>query len=125
MTKVKIGINGFGRIGRIMFRAAMKRNDVDIVAINDLLEVQHLAYMLKYDSVHGNFDGTVEVENNQLVVNGKAIRITAERNPENINWGALDIDVVAECTGIFYNIRKSRSPFKGRRKEGSYFSSFS
>ena len=70
MTKVKIGINGFGRIGRIMFRAAMKRNDVEIVAINDLLEVKHLAYMLKYDSVHGNFDGTVEVENNQLVVNG-------------------------------------------------------
>ena len=117
MTKVKIGINGFGRIGRIMFRAAMKRNDVDIVAINDLLEVQHLAYMLKYDSVHGNFDGTVEVENNQLVVNGKVIRITAERNPENINWGALYIDVVAECTGIFTTLEKAEAHLKAGAKK--------
>ena len=117
MTKVKIGINGFGRIGRIMFRAAMKRNDVEIVAINDLLEVKHLAYMLKYDSVHGNFDGTVEVENNQLVVNGKAIRITAERDPSNINWGALNIDVVAECTGIFTTLEKAQAHIKAGAKK--------
>ena len=117
MTKVKIGINGFGRIGRIMFRAVMKRNDVEIVAINDLLEVKHLAYMLKYDSVHGHFDGTVEVENNQLVVNGKAIRISAERDPSNINWGALDIDVVAECTGIFTTLEKAQAHIRAGAKK--------
>jgi glyceraldehyde 3-phosphate dehydrogenase len=98
---MKLGINGFGRIGRIVFRATVKRNDVDVVAINDLLDVEHLAYLLKYDSVHGNFDGTVEVKNGHLVVDGKTVRVTAERDPKNLKWDEVGVDVVADCTGIF------------------------
>lgn len=101
MSHLKLGINGFGRIGRIVFRATVKRNDVDVVAINDLLDVEHLAYLLKYDSVHGNFDGTVEVKDGHLVVDGKTIRVTAERDPKNLKWDEAGADVVAECTGIF------------------------
>ena len=101
MSKVKVGINGFGRIGRITFRAILKRKDVIVTAINDLLDVNHLAYLLKYDSVHGKLNDEIEVVGNNLVVNGNTIRVTAERNPSEINWGELDIDVVAECTGIF------------------------
>lgn len=97
----KIGINGFGRIGRIAFRIASKREDVEVVAINDLLDVDHLAYLLQYDSVHGRFDGTVEVQDGQLVVNGKKIRVTAERNPEDLKWNEAGAEVVMECTGIF------------------------
>ena len=98
---MKLGINGFGRIGRIVFRATVKRDDVDVVAINDLLDVEHLAYLLKYDSVHGNFDGTVEVKDGHLVVDGKTVRVTAERDPKNLKWDEVGADVVAECTGIF------------------------
>jgi glyceraldehyde 3-phosphate dehydrogenase len=98
---MKIGINGFGRIGRIAFRVAASRSDVQIVGINDLLDVEHLAYLLKYDSVHGRFDGTVEIANGNLVVNGNEIRITAERNPEDLKWDEVGADVVLECTGIF------------------------
>jgi glyceraldehyde 3-phosphate dehydrogenase len=101
MSNLKLGINGFGRIGRIVFRATVKRDDVDVVAINDLLDVEHLAYLLKYDSVHGNFDGTVEVKDGHLVVDGKTVRVTAERDPKNLKWDAVGTDVVAECTGIF------------------------
>ena len=101
MGNLKIGINGFGRIGRIVFRATVKRDNVDVVAINDLLDVEHLAYLLKYDSVHGNFDGTVEVKDGHLVVDGKTVRITAERDPKNLKWDEVGADVVAECTGIF------------------------
>jgi len=101
MSNLKLGINGFGRIGRIVFRATVKRNDVDVVAINDLLDVEHLAYLLKYDSVHGNFDGTVEVKDGHLVVDGKTVRVTAERDPKNLKWDEVGTDVVAECTGIF------------------------
>jgi len=101
MSKVKIGINGFGRIGRLVFRDTFKRPDVDIVAVNDLLDVEHLAYLLKYDSVHGNFDGNIEVKDGHLVVNGKTVRVTAERDPRNLKWNDVDVDVVAECTGIF------------------------
>ena len=101
MSKVKIGINGFGRIGKIVFRATVSRPDVDVVAINDLLDVEHLAYLLEYDSVHGRFDGTVEVKDGNLVVNGKTIRVTAERDPKNLKWDEAGVDVVAECTGIF------------------------
>lgn len=82
MSNLKIGINGFGRIGRLVFRATASRNNVDVVAINDLLDVEHLAYLLEYDSVHGRFDGTVEVKDGNLVVNGKTIRVTAERDPK-------------------------------------------
>ncbi|AEE20821.1 glyceraldehyde 3-phosphate dehydrogenase [Dokdonia sp. Hel_I_63] len=101
MANLKLGINGFGRIGRIVFRATVKRDNVDVVAINDLLDVEHLAYLLKYDSVHGRFDGTIDVKDGNLVVNGKTIRITAERDPKNLKWDEVDTDVVAECTGIF------------------------
>jgi len=101
MSNLKLGINGFGRIGRIVFRATVKRDDVDVVAINDLLDVEHLAYLLKYDSVHGHFDGTVEVKDGHLVVDGKTVRVTAERDPKNLKWDEVGADVVAECTGIF------------------------
>jgi glyceraldehyde 3-phosphate dehydrogenase len=101
MSKVKIGINGFGRIGRIAFRIAASRPDVQVVGINDLLDVEHLAYLLKYDSVHGQFDGTIEVKNGNLVINGDDIRVSAERNPEDLKWDAVAADVVLDCTGIF------------------------
>lgn len=101
MTKLKLGINGFGRIGRIAFRATLNRPDVEVVAINDLLDVGHLAYLLEYDSVHGRFDGTIEVKDGHLIVNGKKVRITAERDPKNLKWDEAGVDIVAECTGIF------------------------
>ncbi len=105
MSKLKIGINGFGRIGRIAFRVAASRpNDIEVVGINDLLDVDHLAYLLKYDSVHGQFDGTISTNNGNLVVNGNEIRITAERNPEDLKWDAVGADVVLDCTGIFTNL---------------------
>ncbi|MCK0179169.1 type I glyceraldehyde-3-phosphate dehydrogenase [Flavobacteriaceae bacterium S0862] len=101
MSKVKIGINGFGRIGRIVFRATVNRPDVDVVAINDLLDVEHLAYLLKYDSVHGHFDGSIKVKDGHLIVNGMTVRVTAERDPRNLKWNEAGVDIVAECTGIF------------------------
>ena len=101
MSKLKLGINGFGRIGRIAFRVAASRPDIEVVGINDLLDVEHLAYLLKYDSVHGQFDGTIETRNGNLVVNGNEIRITAERNPEDLKWDAVNAEVVLDCTGIF------------------------
>ena len=98
---IKVGINGFGRIGRMVFRASVDRKDIDVVAINDLLEVDYLAYMLKYDSVHGRFKGDVEVKDGKLIVNGKAIRVTAETDPSKLAWGDIGADVVVESTGIF------------------------
>lgn len=97
----KIGINGFGRIGRIAFRIAAQNENVEVVAINDLLDVEHLAYMLEYDSVHGKFDGSIEVKDGKLHVNGKEIRITSEKNPADLKWDEAGVDVVLECTGIF------------------------
>lgn len=107
---IKVGINGFGRIGRFVFRAAQKRNDIQIVGINDLCPVDYLAYMLKYDTVHGIFDGTIEadVANNQLIVNGKAIRITAERDPANLKWDAVGATYVVEATGLFLTQEKAQ-----------------
>jgi glyceraldehyde 3-phosphate dehydrogenase len=104
MSKLKLGINGFGRIGRIAFRVAASRPNIEIVGINDLLDVEHLAYLLKFDSVHGKFNGTVEVKNGNLVVNGKEIRVTAERNPEDLKWDAVGAEVVLDCTGIFTSL---------------------
>jgi glyceraldehyde 3-phosphate dehydrogenase len=98
---LRIGINGFGRIGRLAFRVASARRDVEVVAINDLQEIDYLAYMLKYDSTHGIFNGEVTIENGQLVVNGKPVRVTAEKEVTQLNWGALDVDCVLECTGQF------------------------
>lgn len=104
MSKLKLGINGFGRIGRIAFRVAASRPNIEIVGINDLLDVEHLAYLLKYDSVHGKFNGTVEVKNGNLIVNGNEIRVTAERNPEDLKWDAVGAEVVLDCTGIFTSL---------------------
>ena len=100
--KTKIGINGFGRIGRLAFRIAQHNNDVEIVAINDLLDLDHLAYLLKYDSVHGKYAGTVEIKNEKLIVDGKEIRVTAERNPEELKWDNISAEVILDCTGIFF-----------------------
>ncbi|GGE43382.1 type I glyceraldehyde-3-phosphate dehydrogenase [Psychroflexus planctonicus] len=99
--KTKLGINGFGRIGRLAFRIALENENTEVVAINDLLEVDHLAYLLKYDSVHGRFNGEVEVKDGHLVVNGKTIRITAEKNPADLKWDAVGAEVILDCTGIF------------------------
>lgn len=98
---IKIGINGFGRIGRLVFRAAAKRSDVQIVGINDLIDIDYMAYMLKYDSTHGRFDGDVEVKDGQLVVNGDAIRVTSERDPANLKWDAVGAEYVVDSTGLF------------------------
>lgn len=114
---IKVGINGFGRIGRIVFRAAQERSDVEIVAINDLLDAEYMAYMLKYDSTHGRFDGTVEVKDGHLVVNGKTIRVTAERDPANLKWGEVGVDVVAEATGIFLTDETARKHIEAGAKK--------
>ncbi|WP_298927304.1 type I glyceraldehyde-3-phosphate dehydrogenase [uncultured Allomuricauda sp.] len=117
MSNLKIGINGFGRIGRLVFRATVKRGNVDVVAINDLLDVEHLAYLLEYDSVHGRFDGTVEVKDGNLVVNGKTIRITAERDPKVLKWDEVGADIVAECTGIFTTLEMAQYHIDGGAKK--------
>ncbi len=113
----KIGINGFGRIGRIAFRIAAENEDVEVVAINDLLEVDHLAYLLKYDSVHGKYKGDVQVKDGNLVVNGKTIRVTAERNPEDLKWDEVGAEVILECTGIFTLKDKAEAHLKAGAKK--------
>ncbi|GHA38339.1 type I glyceraldehyde-3-phosphate dehydrogenase [Photobacterium aphoticum] len=105
---IKVGINGFGRIGRFVFRASVERNDIEVVGINDLIDVDYMAYMLKYDSTHGRFNGTVEVVDGNLIVNGKTVRVTAERNPADLKWDAIGVDVVAEATGIFLTDETAR-----------------
>jgi glyceraldehyde 3-phosphate dehydrogenase len=117
MSKIKLGINGFGRIGRMVFRSSLNRDDVQVVGINDLLDVEHLAYLLKYDSVHGTCDASIEVENGNLLVNGNVIKITAERDPKQIGWGSIDTDVVAECTGIFTTLEKAQLHIDGGAKK--------
>ena len=114
---INIGINGFGRIGRLVFRSAISNDDFKVISINDLLEIEHLAYLLKYDSVHGSFDGSVEIVNNQLVVNGNIIKVTSEKNPELINWGEMGVDVVAECTGLFTTKEKASLHLNGGCKK--------
>ncbi|SEM15018.1 glyceraldehyde 3-phosphate dehydrogenase [bacterium A37T11] len=105
---MKIGINGFGRIGRLAFRAAINRQGIEIVGINDLVEPDYMAYMLKYDSTHGQFDGTVEVKDGHLVVNGKTIRVTAEKDPANLKWGEVGAEVIIESTGLFLTIEAAQ-----------------
>ena len=119
MSKVKLGINGFGRIGRIVFRETFNRDNVEVVAINDLLDVEHLAYLLKYDSVHGRFNGKVEVKEGKLYVNDKFIRVTAEKDPKLIKWddAAVDVDIVAECTGIFTTLETAKAHIEGGAKK--------
>ncbi|MDH6359139.1 type I glyceraldehyde-3-phosphate dehydrogenase [Parabacteroides sp. PF5-9] len=98
---IKVGINGFGRIGRLVFRAAQKRSDIQVVGINDLISVEYMAYMLKYDTIHGQFDGTIDIKDGNLVVNGNVIRVTAERNPADLKWDAVGAEYVVESTGLF------------------------
>ena len=111
MAKIKVGINGFGRIGRFVFRAAQTRNDIEIVGINDLCPVDYLAYMLQYDTMHGQFDGTIsyDLEKNLLIVNGHSIRITAEKNPADLKWNEVGADYVVESTGLFLTKEKAQS----------------
>ncbi len=117
MTTIKVGINGFGRIGRLTFRALLKKENVEVVAINDLTDSKTLAHLLKYDSIHGKFPGTVMVEGDYLVINGKKIRVYAEKDPANLPWGILGVTTVLECTGIFRNREKlSRHLTAGAKK---------
>lgn len=113
---IKVGINGFGRIGRLAFRVMSKRDDIIVVGINDLIDVDYMAYMVKYDSSHGRFDGDVSVSNGQLVVNNETIRVTSERSPENLKWGELDVDFVLEATGLFTTIEKAGEHLKAGAK---------
>lgn len=114
---IKIGINGFGRIGRLVFRSAMERDNVQVVAINDLLDVDYLAYLLKYDSVHGRFNGTVEVVDGNLVVNGQTVRVTADKNPENLKWNEVEAEYIVEATGFFTAKEKAALHLKGGAKK--------
>ncbi|MFQ8805542.1 MAG: glyceraldehyde 3-phosphate dehydrogenase NAD-binding domain-containing protein [Alistipes indistinctus] len=98
MSKIKIGINGFGRIGRLVFRAAMAKDNVEVVGINDLISVEYMAYMLRYDTMHGQFKGTIEVKDGNLVVGGQSIRVTAEKDPANLKWNEVGAEYVVEST---------------------------
>lgn len=117
MRKIKIGINGFGRIGRLAFRSAMERTDVEVVGVNDLIGAEYMAYMLKYDSTHGKFDGTVEVKGDKLVVNGQQIRVTAEKDPADLKWGDVGAEYVLECTGIFLTKETAQKHITGGAKK--------
>jgi glyceraldehyde 3-phosphate dehydrogenase len=116
MDKIKVGINGFGRIGRLVFRAAMEREDIEIAAINDLLDAEYMAYMLRYDSVHGKFHGKIEVKENLLVVNGKKIRVTAEKDPANLKWNEVGVEYVVESTGLFLTQEQADAHIKAGAK---------
>ena len=114
---IKVGINGFGRIGRFVFRASTLRDDIEVVGINDLCDPEYLAYMLKYDSTHGAFQGEVYAKDGNLIVNGKTIRVTAERDPANLKWGEIGVDVVAEATGLFLTDEKARKHIEAGAKK--------
>src|ERR1035437_853268 len=116
MAKIKVGINGFGRIGRLTFRAAMGRNDIEVVGINDLIDVEYMAYMLRYDTIHGQFKGTVAVKDGKLVVNGQAIRVTAEKDPANLKWNEVGAEYVIESTGLFLARDKAEAHIKAGAK---------
>ena len=117
MSKIKIGINGFGRIGRLVFRVAVDKPNVEVVGINDLLDVDYIAYMLKYDSTHGKFKGTVEVKDGKLIVNGQAIRVTSEKNPADLKWGDVGADYVVESTGLFLTKEKAEGHVQAGAKK--------
>ncbi len=116
MAKIKVGINGFGRIGRLAFRATFLRNDIEVVGINDLIDVEYMAYMLRYDTIHGNFKGTVEVKDGKLIVNGNAIRVTAEKDPANLKWNEVGAEYVIESTGLFLSRDKAEAHLKAGAK---------
>ena len=117
MKKIKVGINGFGRIGRLVFRAAQKRDDIVVVGINDLIDVEYMAYMLKYDTMHGKFDGCVEIKDGNLVVNGNVIRVTAEKDPANLKWNEVGAEYVVESTGLFLTKEKAEAHIKAGAKK--------
>lgn len=117
MSTLKLGINGFGRIGRMVLRASLQNDNVEVVAINDLLDVDHLAYLLKYDSVHGTCTATIEIEDGHLVIDGKTVRITAERDPKKLKWDEVGAEIVAECTGIFTTLEKAQLHIDGGAKK--------
>ncbi len=117
MSKIKIAINGFGRIGRLVFRAAIKDKDIEIVGINDLIDTDYMSYMLRYDSTHGKFDGKVSVEGNNLVVNGNKIRVTNEKDPSNINWSKINAEYVVESTGLFLNKESAKGHLSSGAKK--------
>ncbi len=117
MEKVKIGINGFGRIGRLLLRESFTRNDIQVVAVNDLMEADLLAYLLKYDSVHGKFEGQIKVEGNHLIVNNTKIRVTAEKDPANLKWDEVGAEIIADCTGIFKTLDKAEAHLKAGAKK--------
>lgn len=117
MSTLKLGINGFGRIGRMVLRASLQNDKVEVVAINDLLDVEHLAYLLKYDSVHGTCPASIEIEGGHLVIDGKTVRITAERDPQNLKWDEVGAEIVAECTGIFTTLEKAQLHIDGGAKK--------
>ncbi len=108
MKAIKVGINGFGRIGRLVFRAAQSRSDIQIVGINDLVDVEYMAYMLKYDSIHGQFKGDIEAKDDKLIVNGNVIRVTAEKDPANLKWNEIDAEYIVESTGLFLTKDKAQ-----------------
>lgn len=114
---IKIGINGLGRIGRIALRASLLKDNVQVVAINDMLDVDYLAYLIKYDSVHGKFNGTIEVKNGNLIINRKTIRVTSKQNPEEIQWGEVDVDYVIESTGLFTEKKEAQKHLKAGAKK--------
>src|SRR5690554_151029 len=114
---IKIGINGFGRIGRLAFRIALERDDIETVAINDLLEVDHLAYLLQYDSVHGRFVGNIEVQNGNLLVNGNIIRVSSEKEPEKLKWNEAGADIIIDCTGVFKEMETASAHLKAGAKK--------
>ncbi len=116
MSSIKIGINGFGRIGSLVFRASIDMPNVEVVAINDLLDIDYIAYLLKYDSVHGRFNGTVEVRDNSLVVNGKSIRVTSEKDPAKLKWDEVGVEYVVESTGVFLTKEKAQAHLKAGAK---------
>ena len=116
MSKIKIGINGFGRIGRLVFRAAMAKDNVEVVGINDLISVEYMAYMLRYDTMHGQFKGTIEVKDGNLVVNGQSIRVTAEKDPANLKWNEVGAEYVVESTGLFLTKEKAEAHIKAGAK---------
>ena len=116
MATIKIGINGFGRIGRLVFRAAMAKDNVEVVGINDLISVEYMAYMLRYDTMHGQFKGTIEVKDGNLVVNGQSIRVTAEKDPANLKWNEVGAEYVVESTGLFLTKEKAEAHIKAGAK---------
>lgn len=116
MSKIKVGINGFGRIGRLVFRAAVANPNIEVVGINDLITVDYMAYMLKYDSVHGQFKGTIDIKDGNLVVNGTTIRVTAERNPADLKWNAVGAEYVVESTGLFLTLDKAQAHIEAGAK---------